>query len=347
MIQMRLPGFQNQESSFSGSQAEHPSSNNMELNLSSHWNAHRHRDGEKMIEEILSLGLTRVELGYDLTADLVPGVLKMISSGAVSVDSVHNFCPVPMGAPMGHPELFDLSSPDTKIRGNAVDYTIRTIELAAQTGARAVVVHAGNIKMRNISRKLTDMCRKKQQFSDKYEKLKMQLLLDRDKKSLKYMDNLCQSLEKLMPALEAYKIQLGIEILPSWESIPTETEIQKILERFTSPLVAYWHDTGHSQLRQNLGLINQATWVKKLAPRLAGIHIHDLTDISKDHIMPPKGTIDFASVMKYLPPGAIRVLEPAPNTPANDIIDAVNFLRNIQPHADPLKPGASYKPGSF
>ena len=50
-----------------------------------------------MIEEILSMGFDRVELGYDLRMDLVPGARNMIKEGLIKVDSVHNFCPVPIG----------------------------------------------------------------------------------------------------------------------------------------------------------------------------------------------------------------------------------------------------------
>ena len=73
------------------------------LCLSTRWNAGRHLSGEAMLEEILALGLQQVELGYDLRLELVPGVKAMIASGAVKVRSVHNFCPVPIGAPRPHP----------------------------------------------------------------------------------------------------------------------------------------------------------------------------------------------------------------------------------------------------
>ena len=35
-----------------------------------------------MIEEILDLGLGLVELGYDLRAELIPGVKTLVASGA-------------------------------------------------------------------------------------------------------------------------------------------------------------------------------------------------------------------------------------------------------------------------
>ena len=86
------------------------------LSLSTRWNAGRHQSGQALIEEILELGLGIVELGYDLRAELIPGVKAMVASGAVRVDSVHNFCPVPIGAPRPHPELYTPASPDRRER---------------------------------------------------------------------------------------------------------------------------------------------------------------------------------------------------------------------------------------
>ena len=85
-----------------------------------------------MVEEILSLGFDHLELGYDLRMDLVPGLQKMVQERAVKVDSVHNFCPVPIGAPRGHPELYTLASTDRKIREGAIHHTSKTIRFAAE-----------------------------------------------------------------------------------------------------------------------------------------------------------------------------------------------------------------------
>ena len=107
----------------------------MIFGLTTRWNAGRHTSGEALIEEILGLGFDHVELGYDLRIDLVPGVQKMVRDGTVKVNSVHNFCPVPVGAPRGHPELFTLASGDPKIREGAVHHTAKTIRYAATVGA--------------------------------------------------------------------------------------------------------------------------------------------------------------------------------------------------------------------
>ena len=125
--------------------------------VSTHWNASRHASGETMIAEILELGFKHVELGYDLRLDLVPGVKKMVEEKAVTVLSLHNYCPVPIGAHRGHPELFTLASNDPRDRQSAIQHTEKTIRFAAEVGAKFVVTHAGNVEMDPISRELFDL----------------------------------------------------------------------------------------------------------------------------------------------------------------------------------------------
>jgi hypothetical protein len=47
---------------------------------------------------------------------------------------VHNFCPVPIGAPRGHPEIWTLAARDERERESAMHHTGRTIRFAAEVG---------------------------------------------------------------------------------------------------------------------------------------------------------------------------------------------------------------------
>ena len=143
----------------------------MNFSLSTRWNAYRHENGEAMVDEIIKLGFNRLELGYDLRIELVPGVKQRIASGEITCPSVHNYCPVPIGAPRGHPELFSLRSLDDRERDSAVRYTGNTIDFAAEIGAKAVVVHAGNVKMKPRTRKLISMIEAGKQHTPKFEKI--------------------------------------------------------------------------------------------------------------------------------------------------------------------------------
>lgn len=300
----------------------------MILSLSTHWNTCQHSSGEALVEEILQLGVDHVELGYDLTADLVPGVSSMVSSGAVSVDSIHNFCPVPVGAPMGHPELFMLASPVPGIRESAVRNTARTVEFAAEMGADVVVAHAGRINMRSMTTRLIDLSAKGKQYTPAYDRLKVKLLLKREKKVPPYRDSLRRSIAELLPDLEDAKVRLALENLPSWEALPTEAELEALCVEVNSPWLGAWYDVGHGQVRHNLGFISQARWIQRLAPHLCGLHVHSVEAPAYDHLMPPRGVLDVDGIANVVRSTGLAVLEPSPGTPPHEIQEALGIVRD-------------------
>ncbi len=299
----------------------------MIFSVSTRWNKYRHTTGEALVQEILDLGVDHIELGYDLTIDLVPGVRKMVDDGAVKVASVHNYCPVPIGAPMGHPELFTFADSDYRVRENAVRYTSNTIEFAAELGATRVVMHCGNAKMPSLTRKLIGLWEDDLQFTEKYEKLKMKLLVRRDKKVAKVLPYLYQCLEQMLPLLEQTGVALCLENLPTWEAIPTETEAEALFKHFDSPHIRYWHDIGHGQIRHNLGFINHIRWFERLRPYLAGMHVHDVRRPAMDHLAPSQGTVKFDEFTPHLDPTTLGVLEPSQRVTTEELRTALDMLR--------------------
>lgn len=299
----------------------------MIFGLTTRWNAAHHTSGEKMVEEILGLGFDHLEMGYDLRMDLVPGVQKMVREGMVNVDSVHNFCPVPVGAPQGHPELFTLASSDPRIREGAVHHTSKTIRFAASVGAKVVIVHAGNVEMARMTAELKALYEKGEQFSTRYDKLKLKLQLTREKKVRKQLDYLRQGIEQLIPAIAETGVQVALENLPSWEAMPSELEMEDLCKQYAPQGLRYWHDIGHGQVRQNLGFINQERWMERLQPYMAGMHIHDVIAPAMDHLLPPQGQVNFASLKKFAKGDVIRVIEPAPQTPGEIVVEALRILR--------------------
>ena len=298
------------------------------LGLSTHWNACKHTSGEALVEETLELGFKNLELGYDLTTDLITGIRLMVEQKATQINSVHNFCPVPIGASQGHPELFELASLSPMERESAIQLTLKTVEFAASLGAKNVVIHCGNIRTRQSTRKLIQLSEDGRQHTPKYEKQKTKLLIKREKKAQKYLDNLYRSLEKMLPTLEEHDVRLGIENLPSWESIPTEQEMEALLKHFDSPYIQHWHDVGHGRIRENLGFINQIYWFEKFSGFMAGMHIHDVRTPARDHIMPPHGDFNFTQLEPFIKNDTVLVMEPMPGTPAEAILAGKEIIEH-------------------
>ena len=296
----------------------------MTIALTTRWNARQHTDGAAMLDEISDLGFSRVELGYDTRLDLVPGIRQRVKTGAMHVDSVHNYCPVPTGY-QGHPELFSLASLDERERSLAVRFTTQTLEFAASVGANTAVTHAGNVIMKPLTRKLIALIAAGRKETPKYEKLKLKLLMRREKRAAAHLDQLRRSLDELTEPTTRLQVRIALENLPSWEALPTEIEMDNLLKEYPPDVLMAWHDIGHGRIRDNLGLTNSLHWISRFGDRLAGCHIHDVSSPAYDHRMPPDGEVDFAPFAEPLS-GTIRVLEPPPGMPANMITTAISLL---------------------
>jgi hypothetical protein len=69
------------------------------------------------------------------------------------------------------------------------------------------------------------------------------------------------------------------------------------------------------------------------------MHVHDVAPPAYDHLMPPAGTLDFATFRPLLKEGIALVMEPAPGTPIESIregrrlIEEAWQLRRADPSA--------------
>lgn len=308
----------------------------MRISLSTNWNVSRHEKGEALVDEILSLGFDALELGYNMTEELAAGVRRRVAEGRVAVDSVHAYCPVPVGAPHGYPELYLLASLDDDERAMASVLLGRALTFAESMGARAVVLHAGRISLRSwfggdlYTPALVDVLDEEASAdAPRYRKLLAKALRRRASRVRKYYDGFCLSLDTLLPRFEKAGVTLCLENLPSVEAFPDEREMLMLKRRFPASALAYWHDMGHGQVRENLGWIRHADTARDLLSVTRGIHIHDALPLVNDHLPPGKGMIDFSAFRFYAADEVIKVFEPAPKVPAADLQTALGLIRSV------------------
>lgn len=305
----------------------------MRFALSTNWNAQRHKTGEALIDEILALGFRAVELGYHTTDELAAGIFRRVEAGAVAVDSVHAFCPVPIGAPHGYPELHLLASRDEDERAMAAILIGRTLTFAQSMGAKAVVLHAGRVFLNSFfgdlgTGRLFDVLEREESVdAPAYRRVLAQALRRRKTRVRKYFDGFCLSLDALLPKFEKAGVALCLENLPSIEAFPDEQEMLMLKQRFATPSLAYWHDMGHGQVRENMGWIRHADAARLLAPFARGVHIHDARPIIEDHLIPGKGMIDFDAFAFFGADEVIKVFEPQPDAKGQDLADALRFVQ--------------------
>ena len=295
--------------------------------LSTCWNSSRHIDGRAMLREIRELGFEYAELSHGIRLSLVPGILDAVGAGEIKISTLHNFCPLPIGVTHASPNLFKFTSLDARERENALRYSLKTLELAARVRARLVVLHLGAVEMKGYTDQLIELAEKGQKGTPKYEKLCREVVEKREKRKAPHVEAAYDLLRRLVEQAGKLGIQLGIENREAVEEIPFEEDFSFLFREFPDPVVGYWHDTGHAQIKENLGFILHSVHLESMAERLRGFHVHDVRFPGGDHYPPGQGTIDFVALKPYVKPEHIKVFELSPGVPPAEIGPALEFIK--------------------
>ena len=151
----------------------------------------------------------------------------------------------------------------------------------------------------------------------------------REQKKEKYVEFAYEMLRRLAEEAARLGLKLGIENREGLEEIPLESDFTLFFKEFPDPTVCYWHDTGHAQIKHNLGFIDHAMHLESLADRLYGFHIHDVRFPAMDHCPPGSGTVDFAALKPFVKPEHIKVFELHPAVPVEELQQGVAYVKAI------------------
>jgi sugar phosphate isomerase/epimerase len=300
--------------------------------LSSCWNSQRHIDGRAMLEEISALGFEYAELSHGVRISLLPGILDAVDAGVVKISSVHNFCPLPVGIDRAAPNIFQFSSDNRREQENAFRYTLKSIETAARVKSPVLVLHMGTVDMKDYTEKLIDLAANGKRETPKFQKICEEASRKREDKKERYVNAAYEMLRRLIPEAERQGVMLGIENREAVEEIPFESDLELFFREFTSPVVRYWHDTGHAQIKENLGFIGHAMHLESFAERLAGFHIHDVEYPGRDHQAPGTGCVNFAALKPFVRPEHIKVFEFSPNLETPQVMAGVAHVKSLWGH---------------
>lgn len=282
-----------------------------------------------MLREIVDLGFEYAELSHGIRLSLVPGILEAVEKGDIKISSLHNFCPLPLGVTKAAPNLYEFSAENSRDRDLAIKHTQKTLEFAARVKAGVVVLHLGSIEMKDYTGKLAGLLEQDAQGSKKIQALQDDALTAREGKKERFFARMKETLRKILPEAESRGLKLGCENRQALEELPLDGDFEEFLREFQSPAVAYWHDTGHAQIKENLGVIEHARFLETLAPRLAGFHIHDVLFPARDHMAPGAGTIDFAALKQFVSSRHIKVFELNPSLPPEAVRTGVAHIKKV------------------
>jgi len=282
-----------------------------------------------MLREVRELGFEYAELSHGTRISLMPGILDAVNAGEIKISTLHNFCPLPMGVNNSAPNLYQFTAESDRERDSAIKHTLKTLEFATRVKAPLVVLHLGSVEMKDYSGKFKEMLERGEKTSSKYEKLVAELVKAREAKKTKFVERLYASLRKIVPEAEARGVKLGCENREALEELPFEDDFALLFRELSSPAMTYWHDTGHAQIKENLGFIQHAQHLQTFSDRLSGFHIHDVQPPARDHCAPGSGSVDFAALKPMVKPHHIKVFEFSPAMPVEVLKQGVGHVKRL------------------
>lgn len=281
-----------------------------------------------MLKEMAALGFDHIELSHGIRITLVPGILRAVEEGVVQVSSTHNFCPLPTGVVQAAPNLFEPSSSEHREHDQWLRHTKRSIDFAAQVKARVLVCHLGSVKFfwfnpaRAVKNYLRDHHDAGRDPNDQaYPALLKKSLAKLRRRMTPYWEQVKASIAEILDHAKQKGVKLGFENREKFEELPIDADYLEFLQGFPADApIGYWHDTGHADIKEGMGLLKHRDHLERMAPRTIGFHLHDVSAQGHDHQPIGAGHIDFKMISQFWRPEHLLTLEFSPRLSVEDVI---------------------------
>lgn len=292
-----------------------------------------------MAEEIVSLGFQHVELSHGIRLALVPGILRAVDEGLVTITSTHNFCPLPTGTDHAAPNLFQPSATGLQELEQWQIHTRRSLDFAARVKARVLVCHLGSVDFfwfhpaRAVDRYLHIHPGAGRDSAD----LRFRAVLDKAVARLRrrqppFWARVRASVAAVVAYAQEKKVKLGFENRERFDELPFDSDFAGWLSEFAPGApVGYWHDTGHAEIKEAMGLLDQQNQLRTLAPHTLGFHLHDVDENGRDHQAIGNGHIDFAMVSQFWRPEHLLTIELSPRVSYDEVQASKRRVESIIP----------------
>ena len=178
-----------------------------------------------------------------------------------------------------------------------------------------------------ITDRLIAMAKAGEYLSREYVRLKIKAVQERERHAPQYLQHVKDCLRRVIEYAGSKGVRLGIESRRAFEDIPTERELAELLDEMNSPQLGYWHDFGHSQIKENLGFIDHAEWLRAVGPRTFGCHVQDCIWPAREDQLPFTGAVDFEKLVPLLGTNCLFVWKMNPNRTADAIRQSVQMWK--------------------
>jgi len=250
------------------------------------------------------LGFARFELNHAVNSAMLEGLSL---NGAIT--SVHEPCPADISPSELKRRNWLISAPDEEDRRQGVLATRRSIDLARALGARAVIVHPGQVDVDPaLESAVVDLYRAGRVHQAAYAEARERVVSARAAQAEINMRSVRRSLVELAEYAAQRGICLGLENRFHYLEIPLPDELEELLDMGLGEGVGYWHDVGHAEVLEHLGFGRHEEWLARFAGRMIGIHLHDVLGL-EDHLAVGLGEVDWGMMTRYLPDSALRTCE--------------------------------------
>jgi sugar phosphate isomerase/epimerase len=289
-----------------------------------------------MVREMVNLGYDRIELSHGIRITLVPGVLRALEEGIVTISSTHNFCPLPTGITQAAPNLFEPSSADMREHESWLRHTKRSIDFAVQVNSTVLVCHLGSVKFfwLNPARSLSAYTRRHPKANIPHD-LRYQKFLEKARDRLRkqmgpFWERTKDSVSESLDYAKKRGVRLGFENREKFDELPLDDDFAEYFSSLPADVSAgYWHDTGHAEIKQSMGLISQRLQLEKLAAHTIGFHLHDVDANGQDHQPVGSGQVDFKTISEFWRPEHVLVVELSPRVPVEGVRSSLQRLQTL------------------
>lgn len=270
----------------------------------------------------VAMGFRRLELGICEAPVTLSGFEDSRRETGITVRSIVAGCLDPRTDMNSGSRLGSLSE-DT--RECAINSVRRHIRLAQRYGCPIVIIRGCELEDKALQEEGEKLHARilRETPSDELKEQVRDFVGRVTKKGQRQVDHLCRSLHQLRT--EFPETKLAIESGESLIDLLNFETVGWVLEDLDKQGLAYWHDTGRTQLRERMGLPTQGQWLDTYAARMVGVHLQDSAEGTTE--MPPgTGQVDFKLVAGYVPRTAEKVVEINSRHGRGEILAAVQFL---------------------